>query len=265
MKDFIGLGIFAAFVVTLALQLPVLFLLMMSGAFWLWHTQQASIKGYIGEWHVKRTLQTMQQPMFQLQNIYVQHASGTYTQLDHIVVTAGGIFVIETKNYTGVIVGDGTQSEWTQQIGQHEYAFYNPCWQNAGHVRALQQYVERDIPIFSLVVFHDKARLQLINAEEVVSMKQLRARIAQTPVQLDESQMAAIRLQLQPLQKNIWTMWKQARAHREQLNTRPERAQQTACCPQCGGKLVERSGAYGAFLGCRHYPNCTYTKKCEKK
>lgn len=31
-------------------------------------------------------------------------------------------------------------------------------------------------------------------------------------------------------------------------------------CPRCGGKLVERNGRYGAFLGCERYPRCRYTR-----
>lgn len=32
-------------------------------------------------------------------------------------------------------------------------------------------------------------------------------------------------------------------------------------CPQCSGKLIERHGKYGRFIGCSNYPNCKFTKK----
>lgn len=32
-------------------------------------------------------------------------------------------------------------------------------------------------------------------------------------------------------------------------------------CPNCGGRLIERNGRYGAFLGCSNYPKCRYTRK----
>lgn len=32
-------------------------------------------------------------------------------------------------------------------------------------------------------------------------------------------------------------------------------------CPQCGGRLVERSGKYGKFMGCSNYPDCRYSRK----
>ena len=32
-------------------------------------------------------------------------------------------------------------------------------------------------------------------------------------------------------------------------------------CPECGGRLVEKSGRFGRFLGCCNYPRCRYTRK----
>ena len=32
-------------------------------------------------------------------------------------------------------------------------------------------------------------------------------------------------------------------------------------CPECGGRLRERSGQYGRFLGCNNYPTCRYNRK----
>jgi len=35
-------------------------------------------------------------------------------------------------------------------------------------------------------------------------------------------------------------------------------------CPKCGGKLEERVGKYGKFLGCSNYPKCQYTENIKK-
>lgn len=32
-------------------------------------------------------------------------------------------------------------------------------------------------------------------------------------------------------------------------------------CPECGGRLRERSGQYGRFMGCNNYPTCRYNRK----
>ena len=36
-------------------------------------------------------------------------------------------------------------------------------------------------------------------------------------------------------------------------------------CPKCGGQLVERTGKYGAFMGCRNYPKCRFTRPVKKE
>lgn len=61
------------------------------------------------------------------------------TQIDHVVVSPFGIFVIETKNFTGWIFGDENSRYWTQVIYGKKNRFQNPLHQNALHVRALVQ------------------------------------------------------------------------------------------------------------------------------
>jgi len=35
----------------------------------------------------------------------------------------------------------------------------------------------------------------------------------------------------------------------------------TDVCPECGSRLVQRSGRNGFFFGCKSYPNCRYTRQ----
>lgn len=62
-------------------------------------------------------------------------SSGYSTQIDHIVVSPYGVFVIETKGYKGWILGGENSEYWTQTIYKSKHQFYNPIKQNAGHVR----------------------------------------------------------------------------------------------------------------------------------
>lgn len=32
-------------------------------------------------------------------------------------------------------------------------------------------------------------------------------------------------------------------------------------CPECGGKLLQKNGKYGVFIGCSSYPRCKYSRK----
>jgi hypothetical protein len=51
-----------------------------------------------------------------LHDITIPSVKGKTTQIDHVVVSEYGVFVIETKNYTGWIVGDEKSDYWTQVI-----------------------------------------------------------------------------------------------------------------------------------------------------
>ena len=63
------------------------------------------------------------------------------TQIDHVVVSPFGIFVIETKNHSGMIFGDQFGKYWTQVlIGLNKRTtFANPVAQNDGHIKALSK------------------------------------------------------------------------------------------------------------------------------
>jgi hypothetical protein len=72
-----------------------------------------------------------------LNNITLPTADGT-TQIDHILVSRYGIFVIETKNYSGWIFGDANSSHWTQVLYRSKFKFQNPLKQNYKHIKAVQ-------------------------------------------------------------------------------------------------------------------------------
>jgi hypothetical protein len=64
-----------------------------------------------------------------LKNITINDHNAT-TQIDHIIVSNYGIFVIETKNMKGWIFGDQNQKIWTQKIYRYTNKFQNPLHQN---------------------------------------------------------------------------------------------------------------------------------------
>ena len=45
---------------------------------------------------------------------------------------------------------------------------------------------------------------------------------------------------------------------------RPEPKDTGRLCPECGGKLVERMGRFGLFVGCANYPDCKFIEKAKK-
>ena len=76
------------------------------------------------------------------------------TQIDHIIVSQYGIFVVETKNMKGWIFGGEHQKMWTQSIFKHKSKFQNPLHQNYKHIKTLERVlnIESD-KLFSVIVF----------------------------------------------------------------------------------------------------------------
>ncbi len=84
------------------------------------------------------------------------------TQVDHILVSRYGIFVIETKDFNGWIFANPKHANWTQVIFGSKYHFQNPIFQNFGHVRAVQGMLEFLSPdvVKSAVVFVGQAEFK---------------------------------------------------------------------------------------------------------
>jgi hypothetical protein len=76
-----------------------------------------------------------------LNNITLPTSDGT-TQVDHILVSRYGIFVIETKHYSGWIFGEEWQPQWTKVLYKHKFKFQNPLHQNYKHVKAVQMLLD---------------------------------------------------------------------------------------------------------------------------
>ena len=96
------------------------------------------------------------------------------TQIDHIVISTKGIFVIETKNYSGWIFGKENDKKWTQVIYKKKTRFQNPIRQNYKHVVAVRKLLEF-LPkenVFSVVVFVGDAEFKTNIPNGVLTTKQ---------------------------------------------------------------------------------------------
>ena len=118
--------------------------------------KQPYFKGKLGE-TVINTLNTIRldkNEYEQIKDITLKLKDETTTQIDHIIVSIYGIFVIETKNYKGWIYGDEKQKQWTLVNFKKKNRFQNPLHQNYKHIKALEEILQIDIEkIKSIVVF----------------------------------------------------------------------------------------------------------------
>lgn len=114
-------------------------------------------------------------PDYHLMNhVTLQLKDGT-TQVDHILVSRFGVFVIETKDYKGWIFADAKQANWTQVLFRCKFRFQNPILQNFRHVRAVQGLLDFLPPgaIKSVVVFTGEAEFKTEIPQGVFSLSGL--------------------------------------------------------------------------------------------
>ena len=224
------------------------------------------LRGKIGEDAVAGSLEGLPKDEYRVLNdVTIPTATGS-SQIDHIVVSIYGIFVIETKNYNGWIYGGENSEYWTQNIYGNKQQFYNPILQNAGHVRALRRVLKEyePLPILPIVAFSGKAELK-VKVEEacVIYWGQIRTVINQFNErrlnwsQVNEIYDAIIAARLEPGKETN----KQHRIDAYSAREQKYDAVESGRCPRCGGKLVYRSGQYGEFYGCSNYPKCKFTHK----
>lgn len=117
--------------------------------------------GLQGEERVARQLGRLHSKRYIVLNDLFFEIGGWTSQIDHVVISRAGLFVIETKNLRGWIHGHQNAQYWHQTFYNTRKNFLNPIRQNRGHIVAIKKLL-RDHPglhYFSIVVFAGKARL----------------------------------------------------------------------------------------------------------
>lgn len=142
-------------------------------------------KGKVGERKVRRRLRPFIRHGFRVLNDVLLTGKDATVQIDHILITDAGIFVIETKNYKGIITGAENAPEWHQSFvrSRKSMPFENPLLQNRGHIEALKKLlgeIGTDIAYHSLAVFTSCDFLG-VEAPGVVHVSELRKTIIMTP------------------------------------------------------------------------------------
>lgn len=133
--------------------------------------RSARFKGWLGERLVRRWLAQGLDPQHYhaLHDLTLRLPDGSTTQIDHVVVSVHGVFVLETKHLQGWIFGAERQQEWTQTFYRHRVRFQNPLRQNWRHLKALETLL--DVPLahlHSVVVLTGTAQFKTAMPPQVV-------------------------------------------------------------------------------------------------
>lgn len=198
-----------------------------------------------------------------INNVTIPTANGT-TQIDHVIVSRYGIFVVETKNMDGWIFGDEKNPQWTQSLFGKKFKFQNPLHQNYRHTKALSDFLGIDHDkIFSVVMFWGEGEFKTPMPPNVMRSGYISYIKSKTDVLFDDADVpqivSAIREGMLP------KTWATRRQHVADLK---ERFDSTTTCPKCSSPLVLRTAKSGAnagaqFYGCSKFPACRYVGKVE--
>ena len=223
-------------------------------------------RGKAGENNVSFILRSLPPEYHVINDVIIPDQGATddryTTQIDHVVVSPYGIFVIETKNYSGWIFGNEDSKQWKQTFKTTEaHYLYNPIKQNWGHTYALAERLKLRIKFFKpIVVFSDDCELHVESTTPVVYMSQLRDLIlsytqeiiSQDDVEWIYNWLSKLNLFAENLEEE----------HVQSIGERfikKESVLEQGKCPRCGGDLIVRKGKYGAFYGCSNFPKCKFT------
>lgn len=200
-----------------------------------------------------------------LANVTIPTKSGGTTQIDHIILSEFGIFVIETKNYKGWIFGSPNNREWTQVLYREKHRLQNPIKQNAWHIRALADLLGLPTSKFhNVVCFAGVAEFKTVmpdcvqfDTTYVDYIKSFRN------VLLSKRKLG----QLSRILKSGRFPESRETDQMHVLNVRTKAHQKREPgknCPSCGSSLVLRTARKGPskgnqFRGCSGFPSCRYT------
>jgi restriction system protein len=219
-------------------------------------------KGVMGEFIVNVAAKLMldKNEYHLIKNVTLPTEDGS-TQIDHVIVSKYGIFVIETKNMKGWIFGSPSQSTWTQKIFKHTSKFQNPLHQNYKHVKTLESLLGlNDQQIHSLIVFVGDSTFKTdMPANVTYGAGYIRFIKSKTTPVLSVGEVKDIVSKI--AMGRLTPSFKTDREHVTHVKSIVSEKQNGNDCPKCGSAMVMRESNKGTskgnkFLGCSRYPQC---------
>ena len=134
---------------------------------------------------------------FIFKNLTIPSSFNGSSQIDHLVISKFGIFVIESKDYKGWIFGGKDDEKWTQSLpgGKNKYEFHNPIRQNWSHIMSLKELMPfiPELSYISIVVFTDNCELKGPPLENVVRIEKIVETIKKhTEIKLPENELLLV-------------------------------------------------------------------------
>lgn len=233
------------------------------------YSSQAEAIGDYGEKRVSAFLEDLGCEEYRVYNDLLIRDGSYTTQVDHIIISRYGVFVLETKNVHGKVYGGDNAEFWKQYLpstGYKRYGFTqehqlrNPIWQNEGHIKTLRKLVfGNDVPLYGVIVFPSDTEIHVKASQPVLNMYNIVPYIKQYhDFVLSAEQMGLYHRRLLEVITTSDSDRKEHIGNVYRYKERRDEAVTSGRCPRCGGNLVLRTGKYGKFYGCSNYPRCNY-------
>lgn len=198
-----------------------------------------------------------------INDVTIRTRRGT-TQIDHVIVSLYGVFVVETKDMSGWIFGSEDDPFWTKINRGNKLKFQNPLHQNEGHIRVLSN-LTRISPekMHSVVAFRGNCSLRTQMPPNVLTGGYITYVKSKRQVFFTKADVKRIVAAIET------GMLPRTRAtHLKHVDYLKQRFGSTTTCGRCGSPLVLRTAKSGSnagnqFFGCSRFPSCRYVRKAE--
>lgn len=227
----------------------------------------AWFKGILGEWQVNLLIKLFldKNEYHLIKNVtlptFIDDKEHGTTQLDHIIVSKYGIFVVETKNMKGWIFGSEHQKQWTQQIFKHKTKFQNPLHQNYKHIKTLESCLKLKAgSIFSVIIFVGDSTFKTKLPNNVT--------FARGGIEYIKSHKNVVYARDEVFEiistiesGRLERSYKTNRQHVKHVREIVEGKSNNELCSKCGAEMVLRKATKGKnagneFWGCSAFPKC---------
>ena len=232
-------------------------------------------------------------------NCYIPKKDGKTTELDVIMIDQNGIFVFESKNYSGWIFGDEKGQYWTQTLPTGRKAmknrFFNPILQNHLHINSLKEFLAEDLPIYSVIVFSNRCTFKNLKITSKTDLVIHRVEVDRALNWLEKNKTTKTTINVEKIYQQIFktsqvsdaikqqhvinikekhnhpaTPTQSAPVHKqtpphpqkdENSCSQPKKETPQPLCPKCGSPLVLRKAKSGSNEGSQFW-GCSSFPKC---
>jgi|ERR1043166_5037525 hypothetical protein len=182
------------------------------------------------------------------------------SEIDHLIVSPFGLFVIENKNYSGWIFAGASDRYWRAIYFKKRYEFQNPLHQNFGHLKALEEMLGIDgSKMHAAVVFRGRFEFKT-SVPKGVFLRSCASWVSEKTERVlgDEEVNRILDVLKDRARSGLFAAMEHTRTVKRKYRDR-------TICPKCGGDLVQRVAKKGPmpgsrFLGCANYPACKYIR-----